>query len=243
MNIHIEPDEQQMSLKAANLVAECIRKNPRSLLCFAGGDTPVPVYRRLVAAASLKQVDFRECRFVGLDEWIGMGAADEGSCRFLLERELFKPLGISEEKICFFNGKAADVKEECRKINAWVDKFGPVEVALLGIGVNGHLGFNEPGTSFDSLANTIELQDITCKVGQKYFTETKNLSMGITLGLAQIYQSRTAILVASGPNKTAIIKKLMDCEVGLDLPAGILKTHPNSHLFLDEAAALEISKP
>ena len=242
MKIHCYPKNPELAAAVGEYIIGFIRENPRSLLCFAGGDTPVPVYRLLVEAARLKQVDFRECRFVGLDEWVGIRPNEPGSCRYLLDQEFFKPLGIPEEKICFFNGVAGDLEHECDKINSFVENYGPIDLMLLGIGVNGHLGFNEPGASFQSFAHGVDLEEVTCEVGQKYFSQARKLSRGITLGLAQIRQSRSAVLMAGGPKKAAIIDKLIHSEISEGLPASILKSHPDSHLFMDEAAGPEIAK-
>jgi glucosamine-6-phosphate isomerase len=242
MKIHQYPDYPELAAAVCEFVIDHIEKTPHSLLCLAGGDTPVPVYRRLVEAAKQRKVDFQGCRFVGLDEWVGIGSDDSGSCRFLLNQELLNPLGISEERICFFNGASGDLEQECRKIDSFVDKYGPIDFMLLGIGVNGHLGFNEPGSSFQSTAHLVDLQAITCQVGQKYFSASRKLSRGITLGLSQIQQSRTAVLMANGPKKAAIINKFIHSEISEDIPASILKDHPDSHVFIDDAAGSEISK-
>lgn len=242
MKIDFYPNYPQLAAGVSEYIINFIRENPRSLLCFAGGDTPVPIYRLLVQAVEEKKVDFGECRFVGLDEWVGISPHEQGSCRLLLDQEFFNPLRIQEEKICFFDGDAVDLEQECKKIDLFVDRYGPIDLILLGIGVNGHLGFNEPGSSWKNRAHVVELQPITCEVGQKYFFQTQKLSKGITLGLEQIGQARAAVLVANGPKKASIIKELVACDPHENLPASILKTHPDSHFFIDEQAGSGIAK-
>jgi glucosamine-6-phosphate deaminase len=242
MKITIYQDYQEISQKVADLIIDFIKKKPDCLLCFAGGDTPRGIYRNLVKAVNLNQVEVQHCKFVGLDEWVGIDRAEMGSCRHLLDHELFSPLGIIEKNICFFDGKAANLEAECQKVDDFITNYGPIDLMLLGIGVNGHLGFNEPGTPFNSRSHLVGLQEITQKIGQKYFAEAKNFSRGITLGLQQISEAHLAVLVASGSQKADIVKKFMNSEVREELPASILKSHPNCHLFFDGEAAAEIKE-
>jgi glucosamine-6-phosphate isomerase len=236
MKVTVYQDYQELSQKVADFICDFVKRKPDCLLCFAGGDTPCGTYRNLVTAMNLNKVDFKHCRFVGLDEWVGLGESDPGSCRYFLNQELFMPLGISEKNICFFDGKAPNLQAECQKVDRFTAEYGPIDLILLGIGVNGHLGFNEPGTSFNSLSHLVELEEDTRNVGQKYFKETKNLYMGITLGLQQIQESRTAVLVASGAQKSGIIEELIYTEISEKLPASILKLHQHFRAFVDTGA-------
>jgi glucosamine-6-phosphate deaminase len=226
-----------MSRKASDFIIKVISNTPNGLLCFAGGNTPIGIYRNLVVAARAGRINFQNCRFVGLDEWFGMDEHDKGSCRYLLDQELFRPLGVREENICFFNGKTFQLWEEYKKVDRFVAEYGPIDLVLLGIGINGHLGFNEPGTPFNCRSHFVELSIATQTAGIKYFDQEKNLGFGITLGLQQILESKTAVLVAGGVEKSPVIKKLLNGDVTEELPATALRLHKNCFLFLDREAA------
>ncbi len=230
-------DYNALSQGAVERVIAVLRVAPDGLYCFAGGDTPRETYRRLVSAARRGEVDLRRARFVGLDEWVGLSAAAPGSCRYFLDRELFKPLEIEPRQICFFEGTNPDLEFECQKATRFIDRHGPIRLAVLGIGVNGHLGFNEPGSSFASKARGVDLSATTQQVGQKYFATPRQLSQGVTLGLAQIRAAREVLLLANGPTKTAIIAELMRAGVSEQLPASLLRGHPQAQLLVDSVAA------
>ena len=237
MKVRIFRDYEELSRAAADLIIQSVNTQPNPLLCFAGGNTPVRTYRHLIKAAKEGRVDFSHCKFVSLDEWVGLDQTDQGSCKYLLDREIFKPLAIPEESISFFDGKALSLEDECQKVDCFINTNGPIDLMVLGIGINGHLGFNEPGSNIQEQSHVVRLQEITKKVGRKYFNEWKQLSMGITLGLSRILESKAVLLLANGNKKTAIIRQLIISEVTEKIPASILKLHPYSFLLLDQAAA------
>ncbi len=234
-------DYNTLSQGAAERVIKVLRDDPDGLYCFAGGDTPRETYRRLVFAARQGEIDLRRAKFVGLDEWVGLSAADPGSCRYFLDQELFKPLEIEPDQIGFFDGTNPDLEFECQKVTRFIDRHGPIQLAVLGIGVNGHLGFNEPGSPFTSTVRCVDLSATTQQVGQKYFTAPRQLSRGITLGLAQIRAGQEVLLLANGPTKTAICAELMNDGVSERLPASVLHWHPHAQLLVDSIAAERIS--
>jgi glucosamine-6-phosphate isomerase len=237
MHITVSKDYKELCTATASFINKSMVKSTSPLLCFAGGDTPLGVYQNLVDLAKASKADFSQARFVGLDEWIGLDGTDTGSCRYTLDRNLFNPLNANSENIYFFNGKTKDLQLECKSTNEYLDLNGPIDIALLGIGVNGHIGFNEPGSSINSVCRVIPLQETTQAVGQKYFKSPQSLESGITLGLKQIMESRIVILIASGEKKQAIVIKLLDNQkIDASIPVSSLWKHPHCYLFLDEAA-------
>jgi glucosamine-6-phosphate isomerase len=187
------------------------------------------------------KLDLSQCRFVGLDEWIGMDKTMEGSCQHYIYSNFFNPLNIAEERITVFNARATDPEKECRRMDNFIFSNGTIDLALVGVGVNGHIGLNEPGTSFDLYCHHAELEETTKQVAQKYFTEDKILTRGITLGLKHILESKTVVVVANGAKKTGIIKKIIHGPVTEYVPGSALQKHTSCHFFLDQEAGALIT--
>jgi glucosamine-6-phosphate isomerase len=237
MKINVSKNYEELCKEVANFIVGETKELPSLLLCLAGGDTPLGVYKNFVELSKSDRADFKNAEFIGLDEWIGLDRSDSGSCRFTLDENLYHPLEIKESKIQFFEGKATELSRQCEETNQFLEKNGPIDLALLGIGMNGHVGFNEPGSTLDSVCRVVSLDETTQTVGKKYFETEQKLSRGITLGLKQILETRVVVLIASGERKKSIVKKLLDNEkVDPSFPVSSLWQHPNCHLFVDEAS-------
>ena len=237
MNIIIKENYDEMSKVAADLISEYVALNPDSLLCFPSGTTPLGTMNGLINNAKAGKVNFDNCRFVGLDEWVGMTEADEGSCKHFIYNEFFKPLKIDESRICFFDACAEDLEAECKRIDDFILSNGRIGLILVGMGMNGHIGLNEPGTSFDLYSHVVKLDTVTEKVAQKYFHKPTELSGGITLGLKHLMEAEMAVLIVNGSHKADILKKVLEGDVTDKLPASILKLHDNSCIIIDKEAA------
>lgn len=235
--INIYPDYAYMSSAAAGRVIDLINHKPDSVICFPSGSSPKGMFDSLVTANQNGRVDFSKCIFVGLDEWIGLGAGDDGSCRDLLDRDFLKPIGLREDQIVFFDGKALDPQAECDRVNKIVESLGGLDLIVLGVGMNGHLALNEPGTSWDSYAHISELDPVTVEVGQKYFQQPTALTRGITVGIRHILDASAAILLASGKAKAPVIQRALAFPVSKDFPATVLQNHLNAEFILDADAA------
>jgi glucosamine-6-phosphate deaminase len=243
MKISVYPNFEEMSLAAADLVMAQVALKPASLICFPSGASPTKMFEYLVQYAREGKIDFSACYFIGLDEWLGMDENNEGSCKHYMYSHFFNPANISQDKIIFFNAVAPDVDQECERINKFISKFGGLDIMMVGIGMNGHLGLNEPGTDFDTYAHRSSLDPVTVKVGQKYFKEQTSLKEGITLGLRHLKEAKTAVLIAAGTKKAAIVAEAIEGEVDTRVPASILQTISDACILLDHeaAAALKIS--
>lgn len=241
MQLNIYPDKDAMSKATADLIVAQIHQKPDSLLCFPSGESPTLVLQFLVRYGQEGHVNFEHCRFVGLDEWIGMDENDEGSCRHYMYSNFFIPLEIKADKIIFFNGKAEDPEKECEKMNRYIQENGPVDIMMVGLGMNGHIGLNEPGTDFNSYAHYAELDPVTVKVAQKYFDKTTALSGGITLGLRHVSEAKKAVLIVSGIKKAAILAQVLEAEITDKIPGTIIQSHQNAYIFSDQDAASELS--
>ena len=214
-----------------------VKNKPNAVLCMASGETPKLTNQYIVEGAKEQGIDFSAVQFVSLDEWVGVPKSNSGSCYYFLNETIFEPLAVKEGHIHFFNGTAASLSAECERINQAIEKLNGIDLVLVGIGMNGHIGFNEPGTSPDLSAHVVELDPITLQVGQKYFSESTPIQKGISLGIAQIMQARAAILLASGAKKAGIIKKTLEEDITVTVPASFLRQHGQAIVLLDKDAA------
>ncbi len=240
METKIFQSPRSLSEYAAGLVAKVISGKPDAVLCLASGHTPVGTFTCLVEMAKAGQVDFSRCHFIGLDEWIGIPLSAEGSCRYFLDEFFFKKLEIREDQIHFFDGMATDLAAECRKMDDTIARLGGLDLMLVGIGMNGHIALNEPGTPWNLHAHVSDLDEMTVTVGQKYFTEKTHLTKGITLGLQYLREARLPLLMAFGKGKAAIVRQALEGEVTEQVPASIFQTLPAAVVLLDEDAAMEM---
>ncbi|QJW88608.1 glucosamine-6-phosphate deaminase [Spirosoma taeanense] len=236
MTLRQFPDHDTLSQHTAEHIAALINQKPEAILCLASGDTPIETYRRFVTLVQAGQVDVSRCQFVGLDEWVGFGPDDFGSCSYYVFRDLFTPLNLRPDQIAVFDAKATDLEAECRRIDALIDARGGLDLLLVGIGMNGHIALNEPGTPFTNGCHVVELAESTKSVGQKYFTEATTLDQGITLGLRHLTQAREVILLVSGEKKAPVLRDALTGPVTEQLPASIVQTQPNARVWADEAA-------
>lgn len=225
-----------LSRHAAEHIAALLHQKPNATLCLASGDTPIGTYHELTRLAQAGQANLSACTFISLDEWVGFSSSDEGSCGYYLYRDLFGPLGIRPDQIQFFNAQAVDLPAECLRIDAILAERGGLDLMLVGIGMNGHIALNEPGTPFTRYAHVVELADSTIQVGQKYFTQATPLTKGITLGLQYLTEAREVILMATGSRKAAIVHQALTGPVTEQVPASIIQTHPNAYVWLDAEA-------
>jgi glucosamine-6-phosphate isomerase len=237
MTLRIFPHYEALSEAAAAQVAAIIRERPDATLCLASGETPVGTYRALVRHVRDQRLDVSRLTFVGLDEWVGIGPDNPGSCFFLVHAEVFEPLGIRPGQIHFFNPLAPDLAAECARIDRAVAERGGLDVMLVGVGMNGHVALNEPGTPWDRYAHVVALDETTKTVGQKYFAASTPLSQGITLGLRYLREARLPLLLISGGKKAPVAARALTGEIGEGYPATIFQTLDAGVVLLDEAAA------
>jgi len=242
MKTQIFKDYHALSKATALLIAETVREKKNSLICLASGHTPVGVFQELAREVNENKLDLSHCTFLSLDEWIGIDPDDPGSCLTMLKKDCFDLLQIQPQQIEFFNVQTSDLEKECIRINSLIEKHGGLDIMLVGVGTNGHIGMNEPGTSFDTYAHISTLTEETKSVGQKYFDKPTSLSMGITLGLRHLREAKLPIVMASGDKKAAIIAKGLTQPPTEDIPVSIAQLIPHGYVMLDEAAASQLSR-
>lgn len=230
-----------MSAAAADLILDVVRQKPEAVLCFATGNTPVGTYHQLAAKAKESRTDFSRCFCIGLDEWLGVPGNKSGSCRYILQEQVFGPLAIKQTQVHLFDGMTNAVEEECEKMNLIIDNKGGIDCMLVGIGTNGHIGFNEPGVDHTLKAHEQILHASTLDSGKHYFNEPTPIKTGITLGLAQVLRAKMLLLLANGVSKSAIIRKALEEEICPAVPASFIQQHTNAYVLLDKEAAAELT--
>jgi glucosamine-6-phosphate isomerase len=242
VELHVFETYQKLSEQAADSVLKFITQKPIAVLCTASGNSPEGLYKNFVERVKQENIDVSELFFVGLDEWMGMNGSDEGSCRFYINQQLFFPLKINEEKIAFFDGRAQDAEAECKRIDKAISEHNGIDLAIVGLGMNGHVGMNEPGTSPGLHAHISEIDPVTAAVGQKYFKEKTKLSSGLTLGIANLLEAKEIMLIVSGEKKARILKRVLEEEVSTKLPATFIRNHSNFSVYADAEAANLLKK-
>lgn len=237
MIVKIFPDYSSLSRYTADLIADVIRKKPTALICIASGHTPVGVFEALVSDVKNNKLDISACTFISLDEWLGIPPSQPGSCRHMMDKDFFLPLHIPESQIVFFDGLSKNPESECDRINTFISRHGGLDVMLVGIGLNGHIAMNEPGTPDNLYAHVADLAEETKAVGQKYFAEQTSLSQGLTLGLRHFKESGLPILMANGSRKAPIIKTTLESAPSAEIPASVIHVTPHAVVVLDREAS------
>lgn len=236
MTIQTFPDYDTLSQHTAEHIAALVHQKPDAVLCLASGDTPTGAFHRFVALAQAGQVDVSRSTFVGLDEWVGFGPDDTGSCSNYVYRDLFRPLGLRADQIHTFDAKADDLAAECSRIDALIDSRGGLDLLLVGMGMNGHIALNEPGTPFTNGCHVVDLAESTITVGQKYFDKETVLTQGITLGLRHLTGAHDVILLVSGAKKGPTLREALTGPVTEQVPASIVQTRSNVRVWIDADA-------
>jgi len=242
MQQKIYKDYHTLSHHAAAEIIDLVANKPESVLCLASGDTPRLMCKLMTERAIKEKVDFSRCTFIGLDEWIGIPPENEGSCHFFFQTQVFRPLHLSPSQGHLFNAMSEFPEQECTVMDKTINEKGGIDLMIVGVGMNGHIGFNEPGTSFYNYSHVTDLDSTTRTVGQKYFAQPVPLKQGITLGLKHLMESKKAIVLANGLKKAAIIKKIMEEKINNQIPAGIIRLHQQGIMMIDEEAASLLKK-
>lgn len=230
-------DYEELSAYTASQIADAIKQKPSLTLCMASGHTPGRTAELLAGKLLSEKIDYSRITFLGLDEWVGLPAENEGSCHHFFDQKIFIPLQLSPSQYFLFNGMAEDLETECEKMDGIIAQNNGIDLMVVGIGMNGHIGFNEPGTPFSYLSHVIELDEVTRTVGQKYFKEETTLHQGITIGLGHLMNAKKVFLMADGKRKAALIKETIEGPVTETFPASIMQQHANGFVLIDEEAA------
>ena len=237
MQLKIYDDHHKLSDAVADEIMSLVKTKPGAVLCLASGETPRLTCQLFVQKVKNEKLDISQLTMIGLDEWVNIPPSNEGSCHYFFKNELINPLHIPEKQVHLFDAMSDKLEDECRRMDALIRNNGGIDLMLVGIGMNGHIGFNEPGVSFDNYSHVIDLDETTLTVGQKYFKSKATLQKGITLGLKHLQESKKVLLLANGAKKAGVVTKTVEEEVTNTFPASIMQTHANGFVMVDREAA------
>jgi len=237
--VFLEDDYEAMSRRSAQLVCDVIRDKPDALVCLPAGSTAVRTFEIMKEMSDSGEVDFSKTRFVALDEWLDLEDESE-NCDAFMRKHFYTPLGIPDERVTRFDIHAEDLQAACTAVDEFIFAAGGIDVMLLGIGMNGHLGLNEPNSDFKLYSKVVELDEVTMNVGQKYFTDGMRLTKGITLGIHHMFHTGKVILQVSGKHKADIMERVFRTAPTEDIPATVLKLLPYGVIVTDRDAAANV---
>ncbi len=221
-----------LSARAAKILLAAIRVNPRVVLGLPTGRTPIGMYNRVVDECRREYHCFRDVTTFNLDEYVGIRREHEGSYFTYMKHSLFEHIDVDASRTHIPDGNAQDLDEECHRYEREIRDAGGIDLTFLGLGGNGHIGFNEPGTPFDSRTRVVELTESTRKANASHFPDGHVPTQAITMGIATILDSRRIVLLATGSGKQDAIARLRSREITVDFPASALWTHANVHVLV-----------
>ncbi|UTR13364.1 glucosamine-6-phosphate deaminase [Salipaludibacillus sp. LMS25] len=234
---------EAMSVQGAHHILTHLITKQINVLGLATGGTPEGLYRTLREKINEKALSLNHLHTVNLDEYIGLPADSPASYHHYMHDIFFKYIAIPTENTHLPNGNAPDVVEECAHYEKVIESLGGVDLQLLGIGHNGHIGFNEPGSPFNGRTRIVDLAPSTIEANARYFSSKKDVPrQAITMGIENIMESRHILLLASGKEKADAVKALIEGNVSEEIPATILQHHPNLTIIADEAALSSVTR-
>ena len=240
MDVRILNTPEQIAVAAGEIFVRLVKENPKAKLGLATGASPVKMYQYLISQYENGYLDFSEVASYNLDEYCDLPRADKNSYYTFMHENLFSQINIKEEHVHLPNGNAADMDAECRRYDRLLADIGGVDVKLLGIGTNGHIGFNEPADAFTEGTYKVKLTDSTIRSNSIYFDEGKMPHYAVTMGVGTIMTAKKIVLIATGESKADAMRAMIRGEVTPHCPASILQTHPDAVIFMDKAAASKL---
>ena len=240
MKIIVTKDYEELSAKAAKIMLEVVRENPYAVLGLATGTTPLGLYAYMIADHEQKGTSYAHIRTANLDEYKGLPKTHPQSYAYFMRKNLFDGLGIHSENTNIENGMAADEEKECARYDEVLEQL-PRDIQLLGLGSNGHIAFNEPGTPFGSGTHVVSLAESTVKDNARLFDDISEVPRkAFTMGIRQIMQAKKILILASGANKADAVAKMVKGDVTESVPASVLQLHPDCTLIVDKTAAAKL---
>lgn len=239
MRIEVAADYKTLSKRAAEFVLGKVAERPETVLALPTGNTPIGMYKELVKAHQTGKADLSRLWVFALDEYAGIAPQDEHSFCYFLRRHFIDQVGLTD-RFDHIHGNAPDLVAECKRYEAAIADKGGLDLAVLGLGVNGHIAFNEPGTLFDSRTHVVDLATSTREANAGYFPDGFRIpDQGVSMGIGTVLAAREILVIASGKSKAPIVARIIAEEPTCAIPASALKRHPDVLLLLDEEAADE----
>lgn len=237
MRIIEAADYDDMSQKAAGRIINKVSKSEQIVLGLATGGTPEATYEELVKDHQKQRTSYRHVSTVNLDEYVGLPADNKNSYHAYMKTHFFNHIDIPKDQYHLPNGMARDVQEECERYDDLIRSLGGIDLQLLGIGINGHIGFNEPETPFTSTTHVVKIAESTREANARYFNHIDEVpTHAITMGIQTILQSREIILLASGQHKAEAVAQLINGGIQTGFPASVLKNHRDVTVIADREA-------
>lgn len=241
MKIYKAKDYKDMSRKAANIISAQVIMKPNCVLGLATGSTPIGTYDQLVEWYNKGDLDFSEVTTVNLDEYKGLPRTNDQSYYYFMHQHLFDRVNIDPERTNVPNGMEPDAEKECGRYEELIRSLGGVDLQLLGLGHNGHIGFNEPGEAFEKETHCVDLTESTIEANKRFFASADDVpKQAYTMGIKTIMQAKKILIVVNGENKADIVKRAFFSPVTPEVPASILQLHNDVTLVGDEAALAKI---
>ena len=241
MKIYKAKDYKDMSRKAANIISAQVIMKPNCVLGLATGSTPIGTYDQLVEWYNKGDLDFSEVTTVNLDEYKGLPRTNDQSYYYFMHQHLFDRVNIDPERTNVQNGMEPDAEKECGRYEELIRSLGGVDLQLLGLGHNGHIGFNEPGEAFEKETHCVDLTESTIEANKRFFASADDVpKQAYTMGIKTIMQAKKILIVVNGENKADIVERAFFGPVTPEVPASILQLHNDVTLVGDEAALAKI---
>ena len=237
MKIISARDYDHMSRQAANIISAQVILNPNSVLGLATGSSPIGTYKQLIEWYEKGDIDFSGVRTVNLDEYCGLGILSDQSYRYFMHHNFLDYINISPNNINIPDGRNKNAEAECKRYDAVIESLGGIDLQLLGLGPNGHIGFNEPADYFTMDTHKVELTESTINANKRFFEKEEDVPrFAYTMGIKNIMQAERVLMVVSGESKAETVKEAFFGNVTPRVPASILQLHKNFTLVADEAA-------
>lgn len=244
MEIIIVPTADEIGVTGAQMVAAVIAGKPTAVVGLATGSSPQGIYRRLAEKVADKEISFRHATGFALDEYVGLPSNHPEAYANVLLRDVVRPLGFRPDRVHVPDGRNCDLDAAGARYERAIAEAGGVDLQILGIGANGHIGFNEPGSPLDSRTRVTELAAQTRDDNKRFFESIEEVpDLALTQGLATIVEARELLLVAAGPSKAAAVAAALEGPVSAELPASVLQLHPRATFVIDELAASRLRHP
>ena len=237
MKINIFKTAEEIGVAVAEIFTTAVKENPSCVLGLATGASPIPTYQNIISTYKKGGISFKGVRTYNLDEYCNLPKDDKNSYYTFMHEQLFNSLDILEENVHFLDGNAADCEAECNRYDNEINATGGIDIQLLGIGNNAHIGFNEPADEFTTGSFKVQLTESTINANKIYFDENPMPTHALTMGIKQIMAAKKIVLIATGPKKAEAVKNMIEGAVTPQVPASILQEHADVIIFLDEAAA------
>lgn len=238
VKVEVFPDYAALSQRAADIVVELVKAKPDAVLGLPTGSTPIGFYDALAASG----ISLAGVRTFNLDEYLGLPRTHPESYYSFMKKHLYDRTDLKPENCHIPDGNAPDPEAECRRYDDAIRAAGGLDILLLGVGHNGHIGFNEPGAPWDAGTRIVELAQRTREANARFFSSIDEVpTRAITMGIGTILQARRLLLLASGSGKAEIVKELVEGSPRVEVPASALQTHPDATVLVDREAAARLS--